>query len=143
MISRDFAVRIRAPVEKVFAYTTDFRNFVQWQDGIIAASQAPDGSTGPGTTFTLTRTFLGRRIEAAGAVTEFIPNQTCAFKTTSGPIQISLTQAFEADPAGTLLRIHLDAEPGGFFKLAEAAIDRQVTSAFEAQIEKLKVILES
>jgi uncharacterized membrane protein len=143
MIRRDFAIEIRAPLEKVFAYTTDFRNFVSWQDGVSEASQTPDGPTQSNTTFTLTRTFLGQRLQAAGAVTEFVPNQKCAFETTSGPIAIKLQQSFEPIPGGTRVTIHLEAEPGGFFKLAEAAMDRQLTSAFESQVHKLKSVLEA
>ncbi len=143
MIQRDFTIDIRAPLEKVFAYTTDFRNFVSWQDGVSEATQTPDGPTQADTTFTLTRTFLGRRMQAAGAVTQFVPNQKVAFATTSGPIQIKLVQAFESIPNGTRVTIHLEAEPGGFFKLAEAAMERQLTAAFESQVARLKSVLEA
>ena len=89
------------------------------------------------------RTFLGQRLEAAGAVTEFIPGQKCAFKTTAGPIQLNVTQDFQPIPAGTRLTVHLEAEPGGFFKLAQGALDRQLNAAFEAQVQKLKSVLEA
>jgi hypothetical protein len=79
MIKHDFTMDIRAPLARVFAYTTDFRNYVQWQDG-VSASQAPEGPTGAGTTFALTRTFLGKSIEAAGVVTDFVRDQRCASK---------------------------------------------------------------
>jgi hypothetical protein len=143
MIRRNFTIEIRAPLEKVFAYTANFRNFVKWQDGVSEATQTPDGPTQANTTFTLTRTFLGRRLQAAGAVTEFIPNQKVAFATTSGPIRIKLAQTFEPIADGTRVTVDLEAEPGGFFKLAEAAMERQLTSAFESQVERLKAVLEN
>ncbi len=143
MIRRDFTIEIHAPLQKVFAYTTDFRNFVSWQEGVSEATQTPDGPTQANTTFTLTRTFLGRRVQAAGAVTEFVPNQKVAFATTSGPIRIKLVQAFESIPDGTRVTLHLEAEPGGFFKLAKAAMERQLTSMFESQVARLKSILEA
>jgi hypothetical protein len=143
MIRHDFTVEIKAPLEKVFAFTTDFTNFVKWQDGISQASQSPEGPTRAGTTFTLTRTFLGQRIEAAGNVTEFVPNARCTFKTTAGPMQLSVVQSYESIPAGTRLTLHLEAEPGGFFKLAEGAMERQITAAFDSQVQKLKSLLES
>lgn len=143
MIRHDFTIEIKAPVEKVFAFTTDFVKLVQWQDGVSQVSQSPQGATRLGTTFTLTRTFLGRHIQAAGAVTEFDPGRKCTFTSTSGPIQLSLTQTFESIPSGTRLSMHLEAEPGGFFKLAESAIDHQLKSTFESQAQQLKKILES
>ena len=103
----------------------------------------PDGPAEANTTFTLTRTILGRRVQAAGAVTEFIANQRVAFETTSGPINVKLIQAFQPHPGGTRLTIYLEAEPGGFLKLAEGAMERQLDSAFEAQAQKLKSVLEN
>jgi len=142
MIQHDFTLDIQAPVAKVFAYTTDFNNFVQWQEGVSAASQSPAGPTRAGTTFTLTRTFLGRKIDAAGAVTEFEPNRRCVFRTTSGPIQLSVALGYQEIANGTRLTVHLEAQPGGVFKLAEGAMDRQLEGMFDAQVKKLKTILE-
>ena len=143
MIKRDFTIEIKAPPEMVFAYTTDFRNFLSLLEGVSEASQTPDGPTQSDSTFTLTLTFLGRRLHAAGAVTEFVPNRRCAFKTTSSPIRLHLLQTFEPIPGGTRLTIHLEAEPGGFFKLAEPAMDRQLTSALGSLVEELKSVLET
>ena len=142
MIKHDFTIDIQAPIARVFDYTTDFRNFVQWQDGVSAATQTPEGPTRAGTTFSLKRTFLGKSMEAAGVVTDLVQNERCAFKTTAGPIQLSVTQTYEAIADGTRVNLHLEAEPGGFFKLAEGAIDRQIQAAFDTQVQKLKAVLE-
>lgn len=143
MIKHALTVDIHAPLEKVFAYATDFNNFVKWQDGVSEVSQSPAGPTRLGTTFKLTRTFLGKRLEAEGVVTEFAPNQKLVFKTTGGPISLNATQTFEAVPTGTRLRLHLEAEPGGIFKLAEGAMEKQIKAAFASQAQKLKSVLES
>ncbi|MFH1183837.1 MAG: SRPBCC family protein, partial [Chloroflexota bacterium] len=93
MIKHDFVVEIRAPLEKVFAFTTDFRNLTTWQEGLSEASQLPDGPTQPDTRFRLVSTFLGECMQAAGEVTEFASNHKLAFKTTSSPIQLNVTAA--------------------------------------------------
>ena len=143
MMKHDFVVEIKAPLEKVFAFTTDFRNLATWQEALSEASQLPDGPTQLDTKFRLVSTLLGKRMEAAGEVTEFASNQKLAFKTTSSPIQLNVTTAYAAIPGGTSISIHLEAEPGGFFKLAEGAMDRQLKSVFESQVQKLRAVLET
>lgn len=142
MIKQDFSIEIKAPVEKVFAFVSDFRTAPQWQDGVIESSQTPDGPTQLGTKMKTVRTFLGQKLEATGEVTEFVPNQKFAFKSTSGPIKFNLTQSFSPVPDGTRIEMHVRIEPGGFFKLAEGALAGNLKQTMEAQAEKLKKVLE-
>jgi len=143
MITLDFVEQINAPVEKVFAYVTDFRKFAEWQEGVIESTQTPDGPTAMGTKFTAVRTLLGQRLEAGGEVTEFEPNKKCTFKTTSGPIKFNMMQTFEPAGGGTKMSIHIEAEVGGFFKLAEGAVSGNIKKQFEDQAVKLKQLLEA
>ena len=143
MIKEEFSQQINAPVEKVFAYVTDFRKYPEWQDGVQESTQTPDGSTQLGTKFKTTRTFLGQRLEASGEVTEFVANRKFAVKSTSGPIQFSLMQTFEPVAGGTKVSILVEMEAGGFFKLAEGALAGNMKKEFQAQADKLKAILEA
>ena len=143
MIKHDFKLQIKAPLEKVFAYVTDFRNAAEWQNGIIESSQSPDGPTQMGSNFKTVRTLFGQRVEAAGEVTEFVPNKKFSFKSTSGPINFAFVQTFEPGADGTLLNISIELEAGGFFKLAEGALAGNVKKEFGSQSEKLKSILEA
>ncbi len=143
MIKQELSQQVNAPVEKVFAYVTDFRNAMAWQNGVIESSQTPDGPTQLGTKFSTVRTLLGQRLEASGEVTEFVPNQKFAFKSTSGPIQFSFTQNFESVAGGTKMTVNVEMEAGGFFKLAEGALAGNIKKEFEAQAGKLKALLEA
>src|SRR4030065_987340 len=102
MIKHDFKLQIKAPLAKVLAYVTDFRNAAEWQNGIIESSQTPDGPTQLGSKFKTVRTLFGQRVEAAGEVTEFVPNKKFAFKSTSGPIHFGFVQTFEPEAEGNL-----------------------------------------
>src|SRR5258706_12379835 len=104
MITLDFVEQINAPVEKVFAYVTDFRKFAEWQEGVIESTQTPDGPTAMGTKFTAVRTLLGQRLEAGGEVTEFWPNKKSTFKTTPGPVKFKMIQTFQPGGGGTKKR---------------------------------------
>ena len=142
MIKQDFTQEIKAPVEKVFAYVTDFRKNAEWQEGVMESSQTPDGPTALGTKFKTVRTFLGQKLDATGEVTEFEPNKKFAFKSTSGPIKFSLWQTFESAAGGTKLSLKVEMEAGGFFKLAEGALAGNLKKTFEDQAAKLKSVLE-
>jgi uncharacterized protein YndB with AHSA1/START domain len=142
MIKQELTQHIHAPLEKVFALVTDFRRNKEWQNGVIESSQTPDGPTGPGTKFKTVRTFLGQRIEATGEVTEFVANQKFGFKSTSGPMQFSLSQSFAAAEGGTTMHLVVEMEGAGFFKIAEGALGKNIAKEFEAQAEKLKALLE-
>jgi len=143
MITHGFTSEIKAPVEKVFDYVTDFRKQAEWQDGVLESSQTPDGPTQLGTKFKTVRTFLGQRLEATGEVTEFVPNKKFAIKSTSGPIKFSLSQTFEAVAGGTKATTQVEMEAGGFFKLAEGALAGNLKKTFDEQSEKLKALLEA
>lgn len=143
MISHDFSVDIKAPVEKVFAFTTDFRNNGKWQDGVEESTQTPDGPTALGTKFKTVRTFLGQHMEANGEVNEFVPNKKFAFKASSGPAHFSLAQTYDSTPEGTRISLHVDLEAAGVFKLAEGALAGNLKKELEAQSQKLKALLEA
>jgi len=143
MVTHGSTVEIKAPVEKVFAFITDFRRYHEWQDGIIESSQMPDGPTQLGTKFKNVRTFVGQRLDVTGEVTEFVPNKKFAVKSTSGPIKFNLSQTFEPVAAGTKTTIQVEMEAGGFFKLAEGALAGNLKKEFDAQAEKLKALLEA
>jgi uncharacterized membrane protein len=143
MIKQDFSQEIKAPVAKVFAFVTDFRNAAKWQNGVIEASQTPDGPTQLGTKIKMVRTFLGQRLEATAEVTEFAANRKIAFKSTSGPIQFHFVQTFASISGGTKVDVQVEMEGSGFFKVAEGALGSNMKKELESQGQKLKEILET
>jgi uncharacterized protein YndB with AHSA1/START domain len=142
MITQDFTQEIDAPVGKVFAFVSDFRNNSKWQDGVIETTQTPDGPTQVGTKVKDVRTFLGQKMDSTFEVTEFEPDKKVAFKSTSGPIQFMFEQTFESTGGGTKLSVHVELEAKGFFKLAEGALGNNLKKTFEEQSVKLKSMLE-
>ena len=143
MVKQDFTTEIKAPVEKVFAFVTDFRNASKWQDSVIESTQTPDGPTQLGTVNKTVRTFVGQRIEANIEVVEFVPNKKFGIKSSGGPIQFSLVQSFEQAGGGTKISSHVEMEAGGVLKLAEGAIAGGLKKEFDSQTAKLKTLLES
>ncbi len=143
MIKLDSSDTIKAPVDRVFAYVTDFRTAAEWQDGVIESTQTPDAPTQVGTKVKMIRLLMGQRVDGTGEVTEFVPNQKFAFKTVSGPVKLLLQQTFSSADGGTKVDTHMEMETGGVLKIAEPMVAGNMKQQMQDQAKKLKQILES
>jgi hypothetical protein len=96
-----------------------------------------------GTTYRYVSQLLGRRIETDGEITEYEPNSKYSFKSTSGPFPIEGDLALEAAKGGTKVTLVVEADIGGFFKMAEPLVVRMIKKQFETDVTNLKDILEA
>jgi uncharacterized protein YndB with AHSA1/START domain len=122
---------INRPIDEVFAYLIDVRNWSQWA-GFPEAEQTSEGSVGVGATFRGVSQFLGRRAEWTSEVTNHL-----------GGMSIEQSLTFEPVEGGTRLTMVGEAEAGGFFKLAEPVVNRMMQRQLEGNIANLKDILEA
>ncbi len=143
MIKIEESIVVNRPIEEVFAYIADTEKMPQWAAEVVDAKKTSEGPVGVGTTLTVAVKVLGRRVENTHEVTMFVPNSKFAFKTTSGPIPSVATETVEAVEGGTRFSIVAEAEPGGFFKLAEPIVERMIQRQWGTNIVNLKELLES
>ena len=137
------SIAINRPVAEVFAFVTNFANATQWQPGIIEARVTSNGPVGVGTTFTWVQQIVGQKMDTSGQVTACNPPNEYQWKSTAGPFPLSGGVKFRAEGNSTVLTQYADAEPGGFFKLAEGLLMKQVQGQFEQGLKKLKQVLEA
>jgi hypothetical protein len=64
-------------------------------------------------------------------------------KVTDGPVPFEVIETFEAMDGGTIVTVHIEGEPGGFFELAGGMVQKQLESQTAADFERLKKILEA
>lgn len=143
MIKIEQSVVINRPVEEVFAYILNPENDTTWQSGVLESEQTSEGPIGVGTTQRQVRKLLGRKIEGTSEITEFEQNKIAATKSTGGPIPFELRGTYEEVEGGTKVTVMVEADVGGFFKLAEPVVARTVTKQVEADFDGLKGILEA
>ena len=139
----EHSVVIEQPIEKVFAYLADAEKNPIWQAGVIEVEKITEGDIGQGTIIREVRKFLGQRIDATYEITEYELNSKLTSKTTSGPIQVTLSTTFETVEGGTRVSIVSEGETGGFFKLAEPIVTRIIERQFKTDLSSLKDILEA
>ena len=143
MITLETSFDIQRPVETVFAYVADMRNTPQWEAAVKEVRVIPDGPPTVGTKVKAVGTFLGMKLEAAFEITALEPNRCFTYEGGAGPAVGETTYRFEPVGAGTRLSVTFHLEPGGLFKIAEPLLVGQIKKQTEADIQRLKALLEA
>lgn len=141
MIKVERSMTFNLPVETVFAYVTDPETSSKWQNGVEAVEY--DGEQKAGSRYTEVRKFMGREMRTTLEITAMQTNQLWAAKTLSGPVPYQVQVTFEAVPEGTKMTTVVEAEPKGFFKLAESAVRKQLETSLEEDNQTLKTLLQA
>jgi uncharacterized membrane protein len=134
---------INRPVEEVFAFVSNYENLPKWNSLSSEVKKTSEGPIGVGTTYRTVVKFLGQRIEGETEVTEYEPNRSIAHKAKSGPFPVENRTTFERVEGGTQVSFITEAEPGGFFKLAEPLLVSMLKRQFEGDFANLKDLMEA
>ena len=137
------SITIHRPIEEVFAYVVDPNTAAKWQGSVVEAALTSDGPIGVGSTYRYVIQVMGRRLDTRSQITVYEPPKKFAWKGTSGPFPLSGAFACESVEGDSRATQTLDAEPGGFFKIAEPLLMRQQQTQLENDLKKLKELLET
>jgi len=142
MIKIEHSIFINRPVEEVFAAYTNLENHPKWHPGILEAVKTPDGPIGVGTTWRIARKVLGVQRLQESEVTEYKLNRNYVHRSKS-PFPVEVRQTYEAVEGGTRITVTVEAEPGGFFKLAEPLLKSMSKRDIDAGFANLKELMEA
>jgi carbon monoxide dehydrogenase subunit G len=143
MISFDNSLFINRPQQEVFDFLSNPANDAQWQSSTEVSEWTSEGPPGVGSTQRSVIKFLGRKIDSTLEVTIWDPPQQFGFKVISGPVPFEGTVNLESKENGTQLTQTVQAEPGGFFKIAEGLVGKQIKKSVETDLDALKLVLEA
>jgi uncharacterized protein YndB with AHSA1/START domain len=143
MARAEISTTIKRPVEDVFTVVSNPESSPKWSSASLESTKTSAGPIGVGTTTRAVSKFLGRRIESEMEITEFEPNRRFAWQSTSGPFPIQATVTFEGVNGGTRVNATIEAEPGGFFKVAEPLIVSIAKRQFQSDFDNLKDLMEA
>jgi uncharacterized protein YndB with AHSA1/START domain len=133
---------VKRPLEEVFAVLSDASNSPKWSSNMQTVTKTSDGPTGVGTTYHSTAKMLGRRLEADSKVTEFEAGRRYALATTA-PFPVTLTWAVRSVDGATRVDQTVDAEPGGFFKLAQPLLVTMMKRQAQNDLDTLRDLMEA
>ena len=138
------SVSINRSPQDVFDYATDPNNDPNWLSGTQSSQWTSDPPHGVGSTRESVVGFLGRRIESTSEITHWDKPHTYGFRTTGGPIPFTMVAGVESTGENQAeMTLDIEAEFGGFFKLAEGLVGKQLDKQMEANLDALKILLEA
>ena len=143
MFKTRISVSIARTREDVFDYVTDPANDAQWQSSVQSSQWASQPPHGVGSTQNLVNRFLGRKIKSTLEVTAWDRPNKYGFKVIEGPVPFQgVTELTTSGDRGTELTVDIEAEFGGFFKLAEGLVGKQLEKTLDTDFNALKLVLE-
>ena len=141
MFRVESTVVIQKPVADVYAFVNDPENTTKWQGGVEAVKY-PEGPPAVGTQFTEVRKFMGKEMNTVLEITALVANQKYGAKVVKGPVPYEVEVTFTAEGGGTKMTTVVSGEPGGFFKLAEGMVAKQLEQSLGEDSARLKTLME-
>lgn len=143
MINFELSTLVDRPMEDVFAFLSNPLNLPKWQSMIASIEQVTPGAVGVGSKYNVHAALMGRSIDGVMELIACEPPTKFGFTNKAGPMEVTVNVTLK--PVGTGAKITLNAQgnPAGMFKLAEAPLTHQIKSQMEANLAKLKSLLEA
>ena len=143
MFKFEKSILINRPQQEVFDFVTDLNNDSKWQSGIESVERTSDGPIGVGSTWRYKSKLLGREVETEIEMTGYDPPNQASVKSIGGPVPFENTYTFESKDGGTQMTFNGQAEMGGFFKMAEGLVGKQLEKQMDSDGAALKKLLEA
>jgi uncharacterized membrane protein len=134
--------RIDAARDQVASYVVDNRNDPAWIGGISESKLLGDPPIGVGSHVRRVASFMGRRIEYVNEVTRLVPGSVLEMHSVKSPFPMRITYAFEDVAGTTQTSVRVQGDPSALYRLAGPLLSRQVKKNVQADLERLKDILE-
>lgn len=142
MIVKEASIYIDRPVEQIFAFIIDSQNLSKWQSNLIKSEKISEGNWRVGTKFREVRRMGRSESEVQGEITALEPNKRFETKTSTQPL-VTVSYSYKAENGGTRVGYKITMVTWGFMRLMEPMIADSIKSDTNADLEKLKSILES
>ena len=137
----DTSIIIQQPIEEV-SRRLRIHPSSSLEVGLIDAAITSEGPIQSGATYRFNIKAMGKALETTGQIETYEPPAFYSWKAASGPFPMSGSIRCEAVAEGTRITDTLEADPGGFFKLAEPLLMKQQRSQMERDLKQLKDLLE-
>ena len=133
---------INCPVEKIFSYTTEAKNWPVWQSFIMEAEQTSQGPWCIGATFKGVSRLMGISMKWTGKASEYEPNKMWSKDISCGSMFIHENAEYVPLKEGIEFSISYEMKIGGFLKLFSPMIVASMRRETKKSLNKLKNIIE-
>jgi uncharacterized membrane protein len=135
-------IEIARPRAEVAAYACDPGNATRWYANIESVEWRTPPPLAVGTRLEFVARFLGRRLAYTYEVREHVPGERFVMSTAHGPFPMETTYTFEDAPGGSRMTLRNRGEPSGFAKVGAPLMERAMRRANQADLRRIKEILE-
>jgi hypothetical protein len=137
-------IKIERPRDEVAAFAVDPTNATAWYRNIKAVEWATPPPLAVGSRLRFRAQFLGRTLQYTYEVRVIEPDARFVMATAQGPFPMETTYTWEdAGTGATKMRLRNRGEPSGFAWVAAPVMARAIRRANEADLRRLKSVLES
>jgi uncharacterized membrane protein len=138
------AIEIGCPRVQVAAFAADPDNATAWYANIRSVTWETQPPVAVGSRLRFSARFVGRTLEYTYEVREHEPGRRFVMATAEGPFPMETTYEWtDAPGGGTRMTLRNRGEPSGFSSLAAPVMARGMRRANEADLQRLKELLEA
>jgi uncharacterized protein YndB with AHSA1/START domain len=143
MIAFETSTRIKRPVEDVFAYVSEPRNFPDWNTAVQAVRKTSGSESGAGSTYLMERDLpTGRAVNELEVVAIERPRKL-VIKAIAGPTPFLYRYRFSAENDEAVIELEAEVELPRAAALLPQLARRAVKQGVDANFATLKQILEA
>jgi uncharacterized membrane protein len=136
-------IEIERPRDEVFAFAADPSNATAWYKNIKAVEWETPPPAVVGSRVRFRAQFLGRTLEYTYEIREVEPGRRFVMATAQGPFPMETTYSWEDTADGaTRMSLRNRGEPSGFAAVTAPVMVRAMRRANEADLRRLKALLE-
>jgi uncharacterized membrane protein len=134
---------IARPRDEVAAFAADPSNATAWYKNIESVEWETAPPVAAGSRVRFVARFLGRTLSYTYEIRELVPGERLVMSTSEGPFPMETTYEWDdAAPGTTGMTLRNRGEPSGFAKVSAPLMARAMRRANEADLERLKALLE-
>ncbi|MGZ4288089.1 MAG: SRPBCC family protein [Solirubrobacteraceae bacterium] len=143
MIAFQTSVRIKRPIEEVFAFASDPLLFPRWNSAVQTVHQTSEERGAVGSTYSMQRQLPTGQVENELEVLALDRPTEFAIRTNSGPTPFLYRHRFASDGANTIIELDASVELSGVTSLLGSLAARGVKRGVDANLATLKHTLEA
>jgi uncharacterized membrane protein len=136
-------IEIQRPRDEVSAFASDPSNASSWYKNIKSVEWQTPAPAVAGTRIRFVARFLGRTLDYTYEVRDVEPGRRFVMSTAQGPFPMETIYSWEdAGEGATRMELRNRGEPSGFAALSAPLMARAMRRANEADLRRLKALLE-
>lgn len=137
------SVQVNCSPGAVFSFIPDPRYYALWHSGFLTVEVTPHSSLQVGSLIRLRSRMFMKEFETVTEVLELFMDRSMVYRGVSGPFTYKGSYLLYPTGGGTLITWTLEGDTQGFFGMAEPVLSKMAEMKLEADLEKIKEVLES